>query len=79
MTDGQRHKDNITSGQFGRTIRHSSLLNKKIKTPQSHKKNLNVYGNHTSGTLGFAAPRKTTRSKNQRAAFLPTHFAKYYI
>jgi DNA mismatch endonuclease (patch repair protein) len=39
LTGGQRHTSNITSGQFGRTIRNSFLRNKKIKTPPPHKKN----------------------------------------
>lgn len=39
MTGGQRHTDNITSGQFGQTVRHTSQRLKKIKTPPPHKKN----------------------------------------
>lgn len=39
MTVEQRHTGNITSGQVGRTVKHLCLHNKKIKTPQPHKKN----------------------------------------
>lgn len=39
MTGGQRHTSNITSGQFGQTVRHLTLHIKKIKTPPPHKKN----------------------------------------
>lgn len=46
MTGGQRHTGNITSGQFGRTIRNSFLRNKKIKTPPPHKKNKNLLPTH---------------------------------
>ena len=58
MIGEQRHTGNITSGQFGLTVLHSCLRTKKIKTPPPHKKNLNFYGNRTSGTFGVAAPLK---------------------
>ncbi len=54
MTGEQRHKGKLTSGQFERTVRHSCLRNKKIKTPPPHKKNLNFYCQRTSGTFAFA-------------------------
>lgn len=39
MTGEQQHISILTSGQLGQTVRHSSLRNKKIKTPPPHKKN----------------------------------------
>lgn len=42
----------------GRTVRTTTLRNKKIKTPPPHKINLNFYGNRTSGTFGVAATLK---------------------
>jgi hypothetical protein len=59
LTGEQQHTGNITTGQFGRTIRHSCLRNKKIKTPPPHKNNLNFFGNRTSGTFGVATTLKT--------------------
>lgn len=46
MTGGQRHTGNINSGQFWRTVRHSCLRNKKIKTPPPHKKNKILWQPH---------------------------------
>lgn len=36
-------------------LTNRQTLQKKIKTPPTHKKNLNFYGNRTSGTFAFAA------------------------
>jgi len=58
LTGEQRHTSNILSRQFGLTVRHSSQCSKKNKTPPPHKKNLNFYGNRTSGTFGIAATLK---------------------
>jgi hypothetical protein len=55
LTFRQRHTTNLTSGQFGLMSRHSSLRNKKIKTPPPHKKKLNFYCRHTLHTFAFAS------------------------
>lgn len=53
MTGGQ-HTCNLTLGQFGWTVRHSCLRNKKIKTPPPHKK-IEFLLPPTFGTFAFAA------------------------
>jgi hypothetical protein len=75
LTGGQLHTGYITSGQFGLTVRHSSLRNKKIKTPPPHKNKLNFFGKHTSGTFGVAATLKANpRATPKEPLFANTLF-----
>jgi len=55
LTGGQRRTNNLTSGLYELTARHSCQRIKKNKTPHRTKNILNFYGNHTSGTFAFAA------------------------
>lgn len=69
MTSGQQHTGNITSGQFGRTVRNSCLCNKKNKTTPPHKK-IEFLLPHTFGTFAFAAD---TQVNTEAKAKEPNH------
>jgi len=75
LTGGQQNTSNITSGQFGMTVRHSCLRNKKIKTPPTHKINLNFYCHCTSGTFAFAATREANPEAKAKEPLLPTPYS----
>jgi hypothetical protein len=71
LKGGQLHTGNITSEQFGRTVRHSCQRNEKIKTPTPHKINLNFYGNRASGTFMVAATYKADPKATPKEPLLP--------
>lgn len=69
-----QYTDNTTSGQFGRTARYSCLCDKKIKTPQTHKKNeflWQSYKRHIS--FGVMATLKANIMATPVSRFLQMH------
>jgi len=54
LTSGKKHKSNLTSGQFERTVRYLCQCNKKLNHSHSTKK-IEFLLLPTFGTFAFAA------------------------
>lgn len=54
-------------------------LQKKIKTPPPHKKNLNCFCLRTSGTFAFAATAQAIAEAKAKEPLLPSHRLNTYF
>jgi hypothetical protein len=56
-------------------LTNRQTLQKKIKTPPPHKKNLNCFCQRTSGTFTFAATAQANAEANAKEPLFPTLYS----